>query len=75
VVLIDENAGCLSNDFLAQLLKENSKTRVIVMHENSNRLEIFRKEDVMLTGAKDLIDVVYSAYSSSLLDNQGEKIL
>ena len=58
VVLLDEQALGPSNEFLTQLLMENSGMRVIVIHQNSNRLEIYRKNDILITSAADLLEIV-----------------
>ncbi len=60
VIVMDEDAFCTSNDFLAQLLTENPKLCVIVIHQNSNRLNVIRKDDVILTSAADLVNVISS---------------
>jgi chemotaxis response regulator CheB len=46
---------------LARLMNTRANLRVIVISQNSNWLKVFRKEDVLLSHAADLIDVINSA--------------
>jgi chemotaxis response regulator CheB len=48
------------NETLAVLMNTRANLRVIVISQNSNWLKVFRKDDVLLSHAADLIDVINS---------------
>jgi hypothetical protein len=58
VVLLGESMPPAAKDSLAQLLMAHPKLRVIVISEDSNWLYIFQKEDFLLTGLADLLNVI-----------------
>ena len=60
VVMLEKSSIFADEDFVAKLLTLFSKLLVIVISEDSNWLNIFRREDKLLVSSVDLINVVYS---------------
>jgi len=59
VVLLGESSmPSTEKDSLTQLLMVYPKLRVIVVSEDSNWLYVFQKEDFLLTGLTDLLNVI-----------------
>ncbi|MBI5352270.1 MAG: hypothetical protein HZB50_06490 [Chloroflexi bacterium] len=64
VVMLEKSGIFAEEDAVAKLLTVFSKLLVIVISEDNNWLNIFRREDKLLVSSVDLIDAV-----SSRLDN------
>ena len=65
VVMLEKSSPFAENEAVAKLLMLFSKLFVIIISEDSNLVNIFRREDKLLVSSADLIDAVYSR-----LDNQ-----
>lgn len=64
VVMLEKSTTFADEDAVAKLLMLFSKLLVIVFSEDSNWLNIFRREDKLLVSSVDLIDAVYSRLES-----------
>ena len=61
VVLMGESMPLATTESLIKLMNAQPGLRVIVISEDTNWLHIYRKEDVLLTCAEDLYDVIQAA--------------
>jgi hypothetical protein len=60
VVVLAEGTVLSSADTLVNLLMLYPGLRVIVLSEESNWLHVFSKEEVLMTQAADLVDLIHS---------------
>ena len=60
VVVLAEGTLLASADTLVSLLMLYPGLRVIVLSEESNWLHVFSKEEVLMTQAADLVDLIHS---------------
>jgi DNA-binding NarL/FixJ family response regulator len=60
VVVMAEGTGLSSTEALVSLLMLYPGLRVIVMSEENNWLHVFSKDEVLMSQATDLVDLIHS---------------
>ena len=60
VILLEESMLLTTNTSLIDLMNTYSELRVIVVSENNNWLQVFRKKTQLITSAADLIEAIHT---------------
>lgn len=60
VVVMEEGTKLSTTESLVSLLMLYPEMRVIVMSEENNWLRVFGKEEVLMSQATDLVDLIHS---------------
>ena len=61
VVLLDKTSSFASEEMLTKLLMMYPKLLLIVVNEENNWLHIYRRDDILMTSARDLLSAIVSA--------------
>lgn len=61
VILLEKSSPFAGEETLTKLLMLYPKLLVIIVDEESNWLRIYRKEDILMTSAADLLSAIHSA--------------
>ena len=61
VILLEKSSSFAGEAALTKLLMLYPKLLVIIVNEENNWLQIYRREDVLMTSPADLMDVIQSA--------------
>lgn len=61
VILLEKNSAFAGEDSLTKLLTLYPKLLLIIVDEESNWLQIYRREDILMTSTEDLLSTINSA--------------
>ena len=61
VILLEKSSPFAGEETLTKMLMLYPKLLVIIVDEESNWLRIYRKEDILMTSAADLLSAIHSA--------------
>jgi len=61
VILLDKACFFADEEMLTKLLKVYPRLLIVIVDEESNWLQIYRREDILLTSAKDLLSTINTA--------------
>ena len=61
VILLEKNSSFADEDSLTKLLILYPKLLLIIVDEESNWLQIYRSENILLTSAEELLSTIMSA--------------
>ena len=61
VILIEKNSSFAGDESLTKLLMTYPKLLLIIVNEDDNWLQVYRREDILMTSSVDLIDFIVSS--------------
>jgi len=61
VILLDKACSFAEEEVLTKLLTMHPRLLIVIVDEESNWLQIYRREDILLTSAKDLLSTIDTA--------------
>jgi len=61
VILLDKACSFADEEVLTKLMTMYPNLLIVIIDEESNWLQIYRREDILLTSAQDLLSTINSA--------------